>query len=93
MHRVESLREGFLIYEENFIIKKFLGSLSSENDINNLCAYDLYSPAHNVLDACISITRGSGRGLGLEFSSFLGPVKWHRAFIFAFIFSFCALLT
>ncbi len=26
---------------------------------------------HNDLDACISITRGSGRGLG--------PVKWHGA--------------
>jgi hypothetical protein len=29
-----------------------------------LCTYDLYSPVHYVLDACISITRGSGRGLG-----------------------------
>ncbi len=29
-----------------------------------LCNYDLYSPLHNVLDACISITRASGRGLG-----------------------------
>ncbi len=26
--------------------------------------YDLYSPVHNVLDACISITWASGRGLG-----------------------------
>jgi hypothetical protein len=34
---------------------------------------------HNVLDACISITKGSGRGLALEFESFLGPLKWHRA--------------
>jgi hypothetical protein len=34
---------------------------------------------HNVLDAYISITWGSGRGLALEFSRFLGPVKWHRA--------------
>jgi hypothetical protein len=47
--------------------------------INYLCTYDLYSPKHNVLDACISITRGSGRGWALEFSNFLGPVKWHRA--------------
>jgi hypothetical protein len=46
--------------------------------INYLCTYDLYSPVQNVLDACISITRGSGRGWALEFSSFLGPVKWHR---------------
>jgi hypothetical protein len=44
-----------------------------------LCTYDLYSPVHNVLDACISITRAGGRELGLEIESFLGPVKWHRA--------------
>jgi hypothetical protein len=31
----------------------------------------LYTPMHNVLDAWISITRASGRGLG--------PMKWHRA--------------
>ncbi len=31
---------------------------------NYLCTYDLYSPVHNVLDAFISITRASGRGLG-----------------------------
>ncbi len=30
---------------------------------NCLCAYDLNSPVHNVLDARVSITRGSGRGL------------------------------
>jgi hypothetical protein len=29
-----------------------------------VCTYDLYSPVHNVLDACISITSTSGRGLG-----------------------------
>jgi hypothetical protein len=29
---------------------------------NHLCTYDLYSPVHNVLDACISITWGSGGG-------------------------------
>ncbi len=29
---------------------------------NYLCTYDLYSPVHIVLDACISITRASGRG-------------------------------
>ncbi len=29
-----------------------------------LCTYDIYSPVHNVLDVCISITRASGRGLG-----------------------------
>jgi hypothetical protein len=36
----------------------------SINAYNYLCTYDLYSPVHNVLDACISITRVSGRGLG-----------------------------
>jgi len=46
---------------------------------NYLCAYDLYSPEHNVLDACISIMRGSGRGLGPGILSFLGPVKWRPA--------------
>jgi hypothetical protein len=30
---------------------------------------------HNVLDACISITRGGGPGI----REFFGPVKWHRA--------------
>ncbi len=39
------------------------------------CSYDLNSPVHNVLDACISIMRASGRG---EIESFLSPVKWHR---------------
>ncbi len=37
---------------------------------NYLCTYDLYSLVYNVLDARISITRGSGTGLGpgiLEF--------------------------
>jgi hypothetical protein len=41
-------------------------SCSSLFYINYLCTYDLYSPVHNVLDACISITRASGRG-------FFGP--------------------
>ncbi len=40
--------------------------------INYLCTYDLYSPVHNVLDACISITRGSGRGLGPGILEFFG---------------------
>jgi hypothetical protein len=31
---------------------------------NYLCTYDLYRPVHNVLDVCISITWGSGRGVG-----------------------------
>jgi hypothetical protein len=37
------------------------------------------TPVHNVLDACISITRAGGRGWALEIESFFGPVKWHRA--------------
>jgi hypothetical protein len=40
-------------------------------DYNYLCTYDLYSPVHNVLDACIFITRGSGRGLGPVILEFL----------------------
>jgi hypothetical protein len=52
---------------------------SKPRDINYLCTYDLYSPVHNVLDACISITRGSRRGLGPGIPEFLGPVNWHRA--------------
>jgi hypothetical protein len=46
-----------------------------EGENNYLCTYDLYSPAHNDFDACISIL---GQ-VALEFESFLGPVKWHRA--------------
>jgi hypothetical protein len=29
---------------------------------NYLCTHDLYSSVHNVLDACISLTRASGKG-------------------------------
>ncbi len=47
------------------------GTLRLQFYNNYLCTYDLSSPMHNVLDACIPITRGSWRGLG--------PVKWHRA--------------
>ncbi len=41
-------------------------SLVGSCALNHLCTYDLYSPVHNVLDACIitSITWASGRGLG-----------------------------
>ncbi len=35
--------------------------------------------AQNILDACISITRASGRVGPSRIASFLGPVKWHRA--------------
>jgi hypothetical protein len=40
-----------------------------------LCTYDLYSPVHNVLDACISITRASGRGLGPGNRDFFRPFE------------------
>ncbi len=46
---------------------------------NYLCTCDLYSPVHNVLDGCVYITWGSGRGLGPGIPKFLGPVKWERA--------------
>jgi hypothetical protein len=38
-----------------------------------LYTYDLYSPLHNVLDVCLSITRASGRGLDLGKREFFGP--------------------
>jgi hypothetical protein len=39
-----------------------------------LCTCDLYGPVHNVFDACRSITRASGRGLGPGNRDF-GPCK------------------
>jgi hypothetical protein len=44
-----------------------------------ICTYDLYSPVNNVLDASISITRASGRGLGPGYREFYGPCEMHRA--------------
>jgi hypothetical protein len=44
-----------------------------------LCTYDLYSTVHNILDACIFITRASGRVGPWKFS-LLGPVTWHWAY-------------
>jgi hypothetical protein len=41
--------------------KNIIGSKGVK--INYLCTNDLYSLVHIVLDACISITRTSGRGL------------------------------
>jgi hypothetical protein len=32
---------------------------------------------HNVFDACRSIMRAGGRGLGLGNQEFFDPVKWH----------------
>jgi hypothetical protein len=40
-----------------------------------LCTYDLYSPMHNVLDACISMTRASRWGLGPGNREFFGPYE------------------
>jgi hypothetical protein len=40
-----------------------------------LCTYDLHSPVPNVLDACTSITRASGRGLGPGILEFFGPCE------------------
>ncbi len=45
-----------------------------------LCTYDLHGPVLNVFDACRSIKRARGRGLGPGNREFLGPVKWHRAY-------------
>ncbi len=56
-----------------------LKRLSSQRSLslvfNYLCTYDLYSTVHNVLDACISITRASGQGLGPGILEFFGPCE------------------
>ena len=39
------------------------------------CTCDLYSTVHNVLDGCIYITWGSGRGLGPGIPEFFGPCE------------------
>jgi hypothetical protein len=49
--------------------------ISSKQYFNYLCTYDLYSPEHNVLDACKYITRGSGRGLSPGIVAFFGPCE------------------
>ncbi len=49
--------------------------INSGVDFNYLCTNDLYSPVHNVLDACISITWESGRGLGPGIPEFFGPCE------------------
>jgi hypothetical protein len=63
---------------EMFLIKNLTYStaptpsfeITYEADYNYLCTYDLNSPLHNVLDACISITWEVGGGWALEFESF-----------------------
>jgi hypothetical protein len=44
-----------------------------------LWTYDLYGLVRNAFDTRKSITRASGRGLGLGNGDFLRPVKWHQA--------------
>jgi hypothetical protein len=53
------------------LVSVFQGSKQN----NYLCTYDLYSPEHDVLDACISITWGIGRGLGPGIPKFFGPCE------------------
>jgi hypothetical protein len=45
-------------------------------NISYLCIYDLYSPVHNVLDACIPITCASVRGVG-PWKLRVWVPKWH----------------
>jgi hypothetical protein len=46
---------------------------SEDKRINYLCTCDLCSPVRNVLDGCIYIRWGSGRGLGSGIPEFFGP--------------------
>jgi hypothetical protein len=58
------------IYNPKICVKVFI-----ERHYSYLCTYDLYSAVHNVLDACISSMRASGRGLGRGYIEFFGPCK------------------
>jgi hypothetical protein len=59
-----------------FLWQRFFSGLIKLHPCNNyLCTYDLYSPVHNVLEACISITMASGRGLGPGIRDFFGPCE------------------
>ena len=52
-------------------------------EISYLCTDDLYRPKHNVFDACRSIPRASGRGLGPESVAKLppfGPIEGQKWF-------------
>ncbi len=60
-------------------IKNFVVHELPRVTFSYLWTYDLYVPVRNAFDACRSITRASGRGLGLGNQTFLGPEKWHRA--------------
>jgi hypothetical protein len=48
-------------------------------NISYLWTYDLYGPVLTAFDAGNSITRASGRWLGMKIETFWGPVKCHRA--------------
>ncbi len=49
--------------------------ISNAGRYNYLCTGDLYSPMHNVLDACIYIKWVSGRGFGPGIPEFFGPCE------------------
>jgi hypothetical protein len=51
----------------------------SMTSYNYLCTCDLYSPVHIVWMRAYPLRGEVGGGWALEFESFLGPVKWHRA--------------
>jgi hypothetical protein len=51
---------------------------SKEIKLAYLCTYDLCSLINNIFDACRSITKASGRGLGPGNRDFFGPKKWQR---------------
>jgi hypothetical protein len=52
---------------------KIVSDHNKETCFNYLCTYA--SPMHNVLDACISITRAIGRWLGPGIREFFGPCE------------------
>ncbi len=60
----------YMLYKRRVL---FISTLEWSN--NYLCTYDLHSPVHNVLDACISIMWESGRGLGPGILGFFGPCE------------------
>jgi hypothetical protein len=54
---------------------RYYPSDDGEVIISYLCNYDLYGPVRNVIDACRSITRASGRGLGSGNREFFEPFE------------------
>ncbi len=51
----------------------FMSNKTKDIRLLDIKYYDLYSPVHNVLDECISITWASGKGLGPGNLKFFGP--------------------